>query len=301
MAADHGLARARCDVQPPLTGVRQRLVLCADDYALTPGVSEGILVLAQAGRLSAVSCMTASPFWPEHAAALQALEGRIDIGLHLTLTDQRPLGPMPRTAPSGRLPGLARLFRLGVAGRLARDEIAAEIERQVAAFEAGLGRPPDFIDGHQHAHVLPGVRGPAVAAAASIAGRRPVWLRSCVEPTATILRRGVAVRKALLISGLSAGLAKAALRLGVPTNRGFGGVLDYRRGPPLAACMPRLLCGLGPRPLVMCHPGRPDAILAAADPLVEPRSGELDYLLGPDFAADLAQAGVHLARWREVA
>ena len=37
-------------------------------------------------------------------------------------------------------------------------EIRAEIERQLDTFEKHLGFPPDHIDGHEHVHVLPGIR-----------------------------------------------------------------------------------------------------------------------------------------------
>jgi hypothetical protein len=279
--------------------VTRRLVLCADDYALAPGVCDGILALAGAGRLTAVSCMTASPLWPAQATALRPLAGRVDLGLHVTLTDQAPLGPMPRTAPAGRLPPLGRLAARSLAGRLAQGEIAAEIDRQVAAFRDALGRPPDFLDGHQHAHVLPRIRAAVLAAARAIGPQ--VWVRDCFEAPGTVVARGVAVRKALVIAGLSAGLGGRAAALGVPVTAGFGGVLDYARGSSLRAAMPRFLERLGPRPLVMCHPGTPDATLAAADPLVGPRADELAYLGSDAFAADLARAGVTLARYAEVA
>ena len=60
------------------------LVLCADDYAQSAGISQAIRDLAQAGRLSATSAMVLSPRWPEDAAALHALRGRIDVGLHVS-------------------------------------------------------------------------------------------------------------------------------------------------------------------------------------------------------------------------
>ena len=50
-----------------------RFVLCADDFALSPGVSRGIIDLIARGRLSATGCMTVSPFWPEHAEWLRPL------------------------------------------------------------------------------------------------------------------------------------------------------------------------------------------------------------------------------------
>lgn len=44
------------------------VALCADDFALAPGVDRGILALADAGRITALSCMAVSrqpPHWPQ--------------------------------------------------------------------------------------------------------------------------------------------------------------------------------------------------------------------------------------------
>src|SRR5262249_7833626 len=86
------------------------IVLCADDYAVAPGVSRAICALVERGRLSATSCMTVSSHWAEHARWLRPLDGQADIGLHLTLTDHAPLGAM-RLAVGGRLPPLGTLMR----------------------------------------------------------------------------------------------------------------------------------------------------------------------------------------------
>src|SRR4051794_20452051 len=85
-------------------------VLCADDYGLSPGISSAIRDLIARGRLSAPSCMTMSPFWPDHASWLKPYADQVDVGLHLTLTAPPPLGSMPRTAPDGRLPPLPVLM-----------------------------------------------------------------------------------------------------------------------------------------------------------------------------------------------
>src|SRR5690242_13463328 len=66
---------------------QQRVILCADDYAIAPGVSRAILALIDRGRLTATSCMAASRFWPEHAGWLRPRAGKADIGLHFTLTN----------------------------------------------------------------------------------------------------------------------------------------------------------------------------------------------------------------------
>ena len=81
-------------------------VLCADDFGLADGVSQGIVELAEAGRLSATGAMTNMPGWRRAAPDLKPLRGRIGIGLHLNLTAGSPLGAMPQLAPSGTFPPL---------------------------------------------------------------------------------------------------------------------------------------------------------------------------------------------------
>src|SRR5688572_26561704 len=105
------------------------VILCADDYAIAPGVSRAILALIDAGRISATSCLAIGRDWPEHATWLRQRDGRADIGLHLALTDFAPLGALPRLAPAGRLPPLPRLVALALARRLDAAEIAGEVDR----------------------------------------------------------------------------------------------------------------------------------------------------------------------------
>lgn len=273
------------------------LVLCADDYGLAPGVDAGILELLEAGRLSAVSCMTQSPRWPEAARLLRPWSGRVDLGLHLTLTDQEATEPAPRLAPEGRLPTLARLAWLVRTEVQARSEVERELERQLAAFEAALGRPPDHIDGHQHVHLLPGVREAVIAQAQRIAPHRPVYLRSTWERPRAIASRGGERGKALVLALLGRGLHRKAAAAGIPTNDSFRGVSRFAPGPQCREEFRRFFTGPGTRPLVMCHPGRVDRELVRRDRLTQRREDELRYLASPALLADLAEAHVFLARF----
>ncbi|HZH28453.1 MAG TPA: ChbG/HpnK family deacetylase [Azospirillaceae bacterium] len=267
-------------------------VLCADDYALSPGVSRAILDLLERGRLSATSCMSIRPEWARHASWLRSYVGRVDLGLHFTLTDHRPLGPMPRLAPGGRLPTLGGLLRLAFAGRLDPEEIAAELDRQLAAFVAHLGHPPDYVDGHQHVHQLPVVRDVLVRRLAGSGS----YVRLCAERPATIVRRGVAVPKALFIAGLGLGLRRLLVRHGIRHNAGFGGVYAFDTRASFGHLFERFVHGIGPGALVMCHPGFPDDVLREVDRLVEPRLPEHRWLAGPGFRDLLDRHGLRLAR-----
>jgi predicted glycoside hydrolase/deacetylase ChbG (UPF0249 family) len=270
------------------------VALCADDYGFAPGVDEGILALASAGRLSALSCMTLLPRWKAAAGHLAPLFGRVDIGLHFTLTDLAPLGPMPRLAPAGDLPPLRRLLAQAYAGGIDAGEIAAEFARQYDAFEAALGRPPDFVDGHHHVHQLPGIRD---AVAAALAGRpAPFWVRNTATPAGLALRRGVDVPRALGLSVLG-GMARRRWRqAGVSTNLDFAGVRSFAERAPYRDLLRRYLAGARPGLLVMCHPGRVDAELAGRDSVTAPREAELAYLGGDAFPEDLVAAGCRLER-----
>ena len=275
------------------------VILCADDFALTEGVSEGILRLADTRRLTAISCMTASPLWRSLAGRLDPIEDRCDIGLHLTLTDLEPLGPLPRLAPAGRLPRLGRLMAAAFAGALDAAEVRDELRRQWDAFVAARGRPPDFVDGHRHVHLLPGVRE-AVLDLATIAGReRRPYLRVCWEAPGQVLARGIAVSKALFLCSLSIPLRRDVGRLGLAANDSFRGVHAFDAAADYPGLFPRFLAGRACRPLVMCHPGFVDTRLHAVDAVTDQRRREYDYFASERFLADLEDAGCHLARFGE--
>jgi predicted glycoside hydrolase/deacetylase ChbG (UPF0249 family) len=269
------------------------VVLCADDFGLTEGVSRGILELGAMGRISATSAMTNCPAFPRMAPGLADLDG-IAVGLHLNLTTGEPLGPMPAFAPDGRFPEARDVVRRAFMGRLPLEEIAGEIGRQLDAFAMALGRPPDFADGHNHVHLLPGVRAALMRA---VARRAPgAWVRDAADRLGAILRRGVSVRKALMVRGFSLGFGAAARRHGLATNEGFSGFspFDQRTEAEAHRLFDAALTALGPRPLVMCHPGYPDEALRALDSVVGTRAVELAYLGSERFGALLEERGVRL-------
>jgi predicted glycoside hydrolase/deacetylase ChbG (UPF0249 family) len=261
------------------------IILCADDYALTEGVSRAVGELAAARRISATSALVTTPHWPAMAPRLAAHRGRIALGLHLNLTLGRPLGAMPRLAPRGTFPRrnelLARaLLRLGAA------EVAAEIARQLDAFEARVGFPPDHIDGHEHIHVLPSIRRPLLEVVARrYPGTKPL-IRDPSDRWSAIAARGLARTKATIVATLAMGFGAAAQRHGLPVNQGFSGFSDFDVREPYALELEKALCEPGPRHIVMCHPGHPDAELAAIDPVVERRRMEYETLMRDASLAD---------------
>lgn len=276
---------------------KRGVVLCADDYGLSPGVGRAIRDLIAVGRLSATSCMTTTPHWPREAALLRDTGVLADIGLHLTLTDQPPLGRLPGIAPEGRLPSLNRLIRLAYAGRVDRAEIAAECERQLDAFELRYGRPPAFIDGHHHVHQLPVVGDVVIGLYERRLRNHGAYLRYTDEPLAAVWRRGLAVGRATVISVIARDFARRARSAHIPGNRSFRGVRSFTPGERFSEAFKRFIAAPEEPTIVMCHPAIPDDALAAADRVAGARGEEYSFLASEDCTRLLDSLKVRIARF----
>ncbi|MBL8628276.1 MAG: ChbG/HpnK family deacetylase [Rhodospirillaceae bacterium] len=266
------------------------LVLCADDYGLSPGIDRAIVELSAQRRLSAVSCMTGAAHWPADAALLKPFIGKIDIGLHLTLVDERPITPMPRTAPRGRLPDIKRMLITSHLRALDHAEIKAEINAQFDAFEAAMGCAPDHVDGHLHTHVFPVIRD--IVRDVTAARAPQAWLRNIAEPYSEILSRGITVPKALFLSALGWVFSRR-----ISSNDGFAGVYGLRGDENIEALFRGFLKTRARKPVVMCHPGD------CADEqgtTRHARTNEYVFLKSQAFADLLAQSGFELRRFKDL-
>jgi predicted glycoside hydrolase/deacetylase ChbG (UPF0249 family) len=274
---------------------KRSVVLCADDFGLTEGVSRGILELAEAGRLSATGAMTNMPAWRSSAPALRPFKGRLGVGLHLNLTTGAPLGPMPHLAPAGRFPSVKELLAKALTGGLRPDEIRAEIVRQIDAFEEAHGEPPSFVDGHQHVHVLPAVRQALIGVLKERGYAGRLWLRDPSDGAAAVLVRRIGRGKALIVGALASGFRRSAGAAGFETNEGFSGFAPFDLSVPPDRIFADAFRNLGARPVVMCHPGHADAGLRDLDSAVESRDAELAYLLSDAFGVLMNERGITLS------
>ena len=279
------------------------LILCADDFGLTPGVNEAILDLCARGRLSGVSAMVTAPAWRADATRLRDFGGAsgVEVGIHLCFSEFPPLTAAPSLAPGGRPRGQGRLLAAILAGRLRRREIVAEIARQIETFAGAVGRLPDFLDGHHHAHQFPLLGRLVIEAIAARAPAWRPWLRVCADRPSGILGRGRGVLDAATASLLGQGLRRRARAAGIATNEGISGFYKVREAASYAQIFPDFLRATGPRHLVVCHPGRCADAAERARPWMACREHEYAFLAGEDFAALCARAGVRVATFAETA
>jgi predicted glycoside hydrolase/deacetylase ChbG (UPF0249 family) len=271
---------------------RKRLILSADDYGLSPGIGKAIRSLIDAGRLSATACMTPSPDWPAEAALLKPLSNRADIGLHFTLTG------LPGLASGGAAqpPSLAQLVLRALTGRLDLGAVAAELDAQFDAFEAAMGRPPDFLDGHHHVHQLAGVRKVVVETVRRRYPGAPLYVRTCGDGLMTIVGRRSQIGRSLAVAGLGLGFSGYLRSHGLATNTAFRGVRSFAASENYPALFARWLHDVPDGALIMCHPGHVDASLVARDPVTTAREAEFAFLASGQAGSLLARAGVEVRR-----
>lgn len=272
-----------------------RIWLCADDYGMSPGVNRGIRDLIGRGRLNATSVMVVGPAaGREEILALgSAARGRprCAIGLHATLTAPfRPLSMHFRPLDGGMFLSIPKLFRSGLSRTLDPEIVKAELKLQLATFGEMFGRPPDFVDGHQHVQLFPLVRDAFLQAVKESAPA--AWVRQAGRP-GPLLRR-LNAPKVLFLDALSVQFRSRAARAGIAVNPGFAGAYDFSKKPDFGRLMRQFLVGLPDQGVVMCHPGFVDDVLVSLDPFTDQREREHAYLAGDQFPALLAENRVTL-------
>jgi chitin disaccharide deacetylase len=274
----------------------RRIWLCADDYGLSPGVNRAIRDLVARGRLNATSVMVVGPsIGRDEVGALCTVAAdspRCAIGLHITLTAPfRPLTMHFQPLDGGMFPAFPKLLRAGLLRRLDLEIIRAELMVQLSAFNEIFGRTPDFVDGHQHAQLFPGVRDAFLTAVKEAAPN--AWVRQGGRNQP--LARRLGTPKALFLDILSAQFRTRASHANIAFNPGFAGAYDFSQQPDFSTLMRQFLDGLPEGGLIMCHPGFVDETLVSLDPLTDQREHEYAFLGGEHFPPLLAANKVTLS------
>src|SRR4029078_10019621 len=164
------------------------------------------------------------------------------------------------------------------------DTLVAAITLPIHNFLRTFGRAPDFVDGHQHVHLLPQISDALLAVVKETLP--DVWVRQCGRVLPLSAR--FADRKGLLLDIMSYLFPRRTAALGLRTNPGFAGTYQFDDAANFAALFPRFLEGLPDGSVGMCHPGFVDAELQRLDPLTTLREKESAYFAGAAFPAALA-------------
>jgi len=137
-----------------------KLIVHADDFGLSKEINKGIIFAHTNGILTSTSIMACGPAF-DHAVQLVKEVSSLDVGVHLTVIEERPL-LSPLRVPSlvstdGRFhPHAKDFFKRYIMKRISLEEIRLEFTKQI---EKVLDNGIDIthIDSHQHIHILPGI------------------------------------------------------------------------------------------------------------------------------------------------
>lgn len=280
----------------------KHIVLCADDYGQAPAISQGIVVLINMGRLSAVSCLVTSPYWAEHSQWLLPFRPHVDVGLHINLTEGKPLSKPFIRAYGNQFPKLSTLMRRVFLGQVDQSTLEAEIEAQLNAFVDAMGSLPDFVDGHQHVHQFPVVRQALINVYERRLRDARVYVRLVNPPTKWSDWLFDTKKKIIMATGTQA-LERLLKKRHIPYNQSFSGIYEFDDPSGYRPLFKQFLQEVGEKGIIMCHPAflrRPETVKEEAaltsDPIAEARLLEYQYLTGDSFLEDCW--GVRISRWR---
>jgi predicted glycoside hydrolase/deacetylase ChbG (UPF0249 family) len=141
----------------------KRLIVNADDFGMTPGVSAGILAAHRHGIVTSTTVLVTADL--DRALLAEARDLGLGLGLHVNLTLGNPL------TRGGSLVGEDGRFVRDARRAAARAEswdVEREVEAQIERFLSLVGRPPTHLDSHHHIGLLPPVREVVLAAAARL-------------------------------------------------------------------------------------------------------------------------------------
>src|SRR5690242_1416275 len=189
----------------------KRLIVNADDFGLSEEINRGIIVAHQDGILTSASVLTNGPVF-EQAIASSRQFPRLSLGVHLNISEGKPLSPARRIPTlvneHGELHlGPVKLW-IGIARKqINLEEIHTECRAQIIKlFDAGLA--PTHLDGHLHVHVLPQLSPIVIALAREFRIRNVRCPTEDLEATLPLLwkiggARVGAVRRSAIALGVS--------------------------------------------------------------------------------------------------
>lgn len=283
-----------------------RVIVNADDFGLSRGISDAVLTAHRSGILTSASIM-ANQCASEYAIGLLRQMPGLGVGVHLNLTAGRPVLPA-RDVPSlvdaqGDFFPLAalshRLWSFGVRGA----EIEAEFRAQIGWLKAH-GVALVHADSHQHVHLYPAALG-AFVRALRVEGIQSVRAPRCsvwpAKGPAGGPHEGPLARR-LGVQAYRGMVQFTALRgFAMPHSRISFRAADRREQSAIVRCWSAALDNLPAADFELtCHPGFFSAGFSESDRIAAQRAEELRSLTSTDVKQAVERNGIHLIRYTDL-
>lgn len=274
----------------------KRIILCADDYGQNSAISQAIIELFKGKRISATSCMTNSPYWLAHASWLKPYINQVDIGLHFNLTEGEPV------SKEMKVKGFASLSRTLLKthlNQINRSAIEAELHAQMDLFVQGVGRLPDFIDGHQHVHHMPGIRDALLRVYRDRLKSHGTYIRSVYDNTAHLKMGGAYIKRLLIQFSGAIALKMQLSNDKIPHNSSFSGIYPFSQHYYYHKQFRLFLSNVSDNGLIMCHPGLRNESHCESDSIASSRFAEYNYFQSEQFLKDCDQSQAIISQFTQ--
>jgi len=284
----------------------KQLIVNADDYGRTEGVTRGITRAHREGIVTSTTVMMNMPN-VEEALGLADDYPDLGTGVHLVFTAWRPLLPSTelRTGPPAEVPSLvdedghfhSQEAILSNPGRIDPDELKAELRAQIERFRS-FGRQPDHLDCHHFVHIYP----PFFAVYVELAEEYGLPVRLPFPPeeewdeaAATVsIAQGLPPALLREIARQDIGLVQAK---GIPHPDRFIRSF-YGEGALALENLLSILDGLSEGiSELMTHPGLSDEKLLAKSTYAKERERELELLCHPRVRERIGELGIELVNF----
>ena len=285
---------------------KKRLIINADDFGWSRGITDGILLAHREGPVTSASLMVHQAA-SEYALALTGRYPHLSVGVHLNLCAGTPVLP-PDQVPSlvdrdGKFYPFAQLHRRLLRWQVCSSEMEAEFRAQIQ-WMTHRGFPPTHADSHHHIHIYPSaalafrraVRAEGIRCARGYRLRH--WLDRGISGLPFL---GPAPRKWLLWAYaelLHALVFRGILQVhsSVVVHPKYRWRLDCLR-----EAWSHTFANLAPGAYDLgCHPGLSEPGFSESDPLRELRERELEALTHRGLRLDLDRSGIQLITYADL-
>ena len=255
----------------------KKLIINADDFGYTPGVTYGIIEAHKQGIVSSTTALTVCDFFEEAMELRKVLAPDLAVGVHLTLTlrGAKPLLPIEE------VPSLVDekgefLSQQEFADKVDLEEVYREWDAQIARFYE-TGYKPDHLDSHHNVH---GKNEEILFVALKLAEKYNLPLRNCSRTVET---------ESFLENY---GAVKTTDRM-LPSFYGEGSTKEE-----LFAILDRIEQNTQEATFEMnCHPAFIDPLLKQSTSYCEKRIEEFAILTAANLATELSNRSIDLVNY----
>jgi len=283
-----------------------RLIVNADDFGLSRGISDGVIHAHRFGFLTSASLMAGMPA-SDYAVAQLRQTPALGVGVHLNICTGRPVMPA-RDVPSlvdasGQFHSPGSMARKLWLWEAAPKEIEAEFRAQIRWIKA-RGIKPTHADSHHHTHIYPAAVRPFLRALEAEGIQQTRSPRCTVWPKNGPIggpHEGSLFRRAFVKAYRGALQVTFVRKLRVPDGR-ISFFSQDRKDPALVGARWRSTIENLPRGTfeLACHPAHFEQGFSEFDRIRRQREEELYWLTNHELKDLIRRRGIQLITYKDL-